>query len=56
LSVGRGGAGNIEAAKAHHRKQEQEKAKQEALIAQKARAEAAAAVEALQTPKPSKAM
>jgi len=54
LSFGRGGAGNIEAAKALQKKKEQEKMKENALVAEKARAEARAAAEALQVPKPAR--
>lgn len=54
LSFGRGGAGNIEAAKALQKKKENEKMKEGALVAEKARAEAKAAAEAIQMPKPTR--
>lgn len=56
LSFGRGGAGNIEAAKALQKKKEQDKMKENALVAEKARAEARAAVEAIQVPKPTRSL
>jgi hypothetical protein len=55
-SFGRGGVGNIEAAKALHKKKDDDKTREEAIVAEKARAEAKAAAEAIQIPKPSKSM
>jgi hypothetical protein len=55
-SFGRGGAGNIEAAKALKKKQEEEQARKDALLAEKARAQAKAAAEAIQYPKPTRSM
>jgi len=53
-SFGRGGAGNIEAAKVQLRKKDDEKAKAEAAIIEKAKAHAKAAAEAIQVPKPAR--
>jgi hypothetical protein len=53
---GRGGFGNIEMAKQIQRQKDDEKAKRYALAAETARAEAKAAVEAIQMPKPTKSM
>lgn len=53
-SFGRGGAGNIEAAKVQLRKKDDEKAKAEAVIIEKAKAHAKAAAEAIQMPKPAR--
>jgi hypothetical protein len=46
ISFGRGGIGNIEAAKALHRKKEEEKMKENALATENASVEAKAAAEA----------
>lgn len=55
LSAGRGGAGNIEAAKFLHRKTlEEERARRDAEAAEQARAQAQAAVDAIQFPKPTR--
>ena len=54
LYFGRGGHGNIEAAKALHREMEEERAKQEALAIEKARANAKAAAKKIQVPKPAR--
>jgi hypothetical protein len=53
-SFGRGGAGNIEAGKVIQRKKEEEQAKKDVERAEQARAEARAAVEAIQFPKPTR--
>jgi Protein of unknown function (DUF3602) len=55
-NFGRGGAGNIEAAKVLQRKKEEDVAKQDALVTEKARAHAKAAVEKIQIPKPTRSM
>jgi hypothetical protein len=55
-TFGRGGAGNIEAAKILQRRKDEEKAKQEAVVAEKARAHAKAAAEAIQIPKPTRSV
>lgn len=52
LSYGRGGFGNIGAAKSAQKRVEEEKARQNALMLQKARAEAFA--ETIQLPKPTR--
>jgi len=54
ITFGRGGAGNIEAAKILQKKKEEEQAQREAKLAEQARAHARAAVEALQFPKPTR--
>ena len=56
MSFGRGGAGNIEAAKALLKKKDEEKMRESALITEKARAEAKAAAEAMQIPKPTRSV
>lgn len=56
MSFGRGGAGNIEAAKALLKKKDEEKMRESALITEKARAEAKAAAEAIQIPKPTRSV
>jgi uncharacterized protein YggE len=60
VGSGRGGAGNIGAVKAMQRKEEEEQARKEArkeaLIAQRAKAEAQAAAESIQVPKPTRSM
>lgn len=53
-SFGRGGAGNIEAAKVQQRNKDEEKAKSDAAIIEKAKAHAKAAAEAIQMPKPAR--
>jgi Protein of unknown function (DUF3602) len=59
-AFGRGGAGNIEAARALQRRQEEEKARKEAQAVEKARAHAKAAAEAaagsIQYPKPTRSI
>jgi hypothetical protein len=56
IGSGRGGAGNIGAAKVLQRKDEEERARKEASVAQKARAEGQAAAESIQVPKPTRSM
>ena len=56
MSFGRGGAGNIEAAKTLLKKKDEEKMRESALITEKARAEAKAAAEAMQIPKPTRSV
>lgn len=56
VAFGRGGAGNIEAGKAMKKKQEEDEiAKRDAIVTENAKAEARAAVEKLQVPKPARA-
>ena len=54
LGSGRGGVGNIEAAKALQHKLDEEKARKNALIAQKARKEAHAAADVIRMPEPAR--
>jgi hypothetical protein len=51
-AFGRGGAGNIEAAKLWKKKVEEKEAQKEALRAEEAKTQARAAVAAIQVPKP----
>ena len=55
ISLGRGGIGNIEAAQERRRWKEEEKAKQSAMVSEKARAIAKAAADSIQMPKPARA-
>ena len=53
-SFGRGGVGNIEAARALQRRKEEEEVKEKSSIADKTRAEEMALAETIQVPKPVK--
>jgi hypothetical protein len=53
-TFGRGGAGNIEAAKIVQKRKDEERVRQEAHVVEKAKAHAKAAAEAIQVPKPTR--